>query len=86
MANSDTIATAEQCAKDASAIVLCETCCGNYVLACDPDAESHAYALATNQWKAESRGFRGMALKEVRHVVKGVLDDANRECPSCWAR
>jgi hypothetical protein len=57
MANSDTVETAEQCAKDAGAIVLCGGCYGNYVLARGPDAVSRTYALATNQWKAESRGL-----------------------------
>jgi hypothetical protein len=42
-----------------------------------------AYAMATNQWKDEVRGFRGMSREEVMSVIKSVIDDANDECPGC---
>ena len=81
--NSDTTETAVQFAKDAGAIVQCADCHGYDVRAYDDDAESMAYAQATNAWKDGVRGFRGMSREEVVSVVKSVLDDALIECPSC---
>jgi hypothetical protein len=83
MANSDTVETAEQCAKNAGAIVLCEICQGNYIVSGDSGARSMAYAYATQEWKAGSRGFRGMDRKEVMRSVQDVLEDADTNCPSC---
>ncbi len=83
--NSDTMEIAEQCAKDAGAIVPCATCGNSDVSAGDAEAESGAYARATNEWKAGGRGFRSMSREEVMGVVKLVLQDANIECPSCRA-
>jgi hypothetical protein len=51
------------------------------IIADDDDAESQAYAMATNAWK---RGdFRSASLEEVRAAKKSVLRDANFKCPSC---
>jgi hypothetical protein len=83
MANSDTQELAEQCLKDAGAIVLCESCRDYYVDELDPDAESRAYAIATNEWKAESRGFRGMEREEVVTTIKSALRSTNTKCPGC---
>jgi hypothetical protein len=71
----------EEIAQQAEAIIRCETCRSNYVIADDSDAESQAYAMATNAWR---RGeFRSAPLEEVRSVMKSVLDSANHRCPSC---
>jgi hypothetical protein len=71
----------EEIARHAGAIIPCEICRNYYLIADDQDAESQAYAMATNAWK---RGeFRRAPLEEVRHVMKGVLDNANHRCPSC---
>ena len=83
--NSDTVLTAEQCAKDAGAIVSCPICHGCDIDAGDDDANRMAYARATEEWKAGGRGFRGMDREEVMDVVKSVLQDALIECPSCKA-
>ena len=81
--NSDTMETAEQCAKDAGAIVSCSICHGYHISAGDDDAERATYARATEEWKAGVRGFRGMSREDVMGVVKSVLQDANFKCPSC---
>lgn len=83
--NSDTRETAEQCAKEAGAIISCPVCGNHDVLADDDEAERNAYARATNELKAGVRGFRGMEREEVMAIVKSVLNDANIECPSCGA-
>lgn len=83
MANSDTRETAEECAKAAGAIVSCPECGCYDIGADDEDANKMAYAMATNQWKDEVRGFRGMSREEVMSVIKSVIDDANDECPGC---
>lgn len=81
--NSDTQETAEECAKDAGAIIKCPSCLGYDISAFDPEAESRAYAIATEAWKSGTRGFRNMAREEVMGVVKSALQDANISCPSC---
>jgi hypothetical protein len=71
----------EEIAKGAGAIVPCEIC-GNYdVIADDDDAEANAYAMATNEWKRGA--FRTTSLEEVRSLMKAVLRNADRRCPSC---
>lgn len=68
-------------AERSGATVPCETC-GNYqIIADDEDAESQAYAMATNAWKDGE--FRTAELEEIRAAMKSVLRDANRRCPSC---
>ena len=83
--NSDTMETAQQCAKDVGAIVQCPICHGYDIRADDDDAERAAYARATQEWKDGVRGYRGMPREEVMDVVKTVLQDALIECPSCKA-
>jgi len=81
--NSDTRETADQCLREAGAIISCPGC-GNYeVWADDREAESNAYARATNKWKGGERGFRGMDREEVIALVKSALDDVNINCPGC---
>lgn len=47
----------------------------------DPDADRHAYAIATNLWKSDGRTFDR---EEVTAAVKDVLDQcADGECPEC---
>lgn len=81
--NSDTQETAEECAKDAGAIIQCPSCHGYDISAHDPEAESRAYAIATVAWKDGTRGFRNMSREEVVSVLKSALDSANINCPSC---
>lgn len=71
----------EEIAQQAQAVVKCEICRNNYVIADDEDAESRAYAMATNAWK--SGEFRSAPLDEIRGAMKAVLRDANHRCPSC---
>jgi len=71
----------EEIARQAEAIIPCKICRNNYVIADDSDAESKAYAMATNAWKCGE--FRSAPLEEVRRVMKSVLDSANHRCPSC---
>jgi hypothetical protein len=71
----------EEIAQAAHAIVKCRICQSNYVIADDDEAESLAYAMATNTCK---RGeFRSTTLEETRDAMKSVLRDANHRCPSC---
>jgi hypothetical protein len=68
-------------AKKSEAIISCPICRNYMIIADDDDAESQAYAMATNAWK---RGdFRSASLEEVRAAMKSVLRDANFKCPSC---
>lgn len=47
----------------------------------DIDADRHAYALATNMWKADGRIFERA---EVMDAVKDVfISAADGECPQC---
>jgi hypothetical protein len=71
----------EEIARQAKAIIRCEICRSNYIIADDSDAESQAYAMATDAWKCGE--FRSAPLEEVRSVMKSVLDSANHRCPSC---
>jgi hypothetical protein len=71
----------EEIAQQAQAVVKCRICGNNYVSAGDEEAESIAYAMATNACK---RGdFRSATLEEIRGAMKSVLRDANDRCPSC---
>ena len=79
--NSETVPTLEEYAKQAGAITLCPGCHANEVLARDSSAKSMAYAMATNALK---RGeFRMDSREEIMEMMKSVLTDANRKCPSC---
>jgi hypothetical protein len=71
----------EEIARQAEAIIPCEICRSNYIIADDSDAESKAYAMATNAWM--DGDFRSAPLEEVRQVMKSVLSSANHRCPSC---
>ena len=68
-------------AKESGAVVSCETCGNNYIRAHDGDAESKAYAMATNAWK--DGNFRSASREEILAAMKDVIIDANNECPSC---
>ncbi|TGD93717.1 hypothetical protein [Methylobacterium nonmethylotrophicum] len=47
----------------------------------DPDADRHAYALATNSWKAQGKV---LDREDVVDAVKSVFDmAADGECPQC---
>jgi hypothetical protein len=71
----------EEIAQRAQAVVKCEVCHNYYVSADDEEANSLAYAMATNAYK---RGeFRTTTLEETRDAMKAVLRDASHRCPSC---
>ena len=66
---------------ETSAIVGCSIC-GNYdISAEDEEANSHAYAVMTEQHK--NGQFRGMRLEDLRSEMKSVLLNVNTCCPSC---
>jgi hypothetical protein len=73
----------ERCVKDAGAIVNCPLCGEPGISAESGDAERRAYALATTAWKANDRGFRGMARGEVVKLIKSILREAPTDCPRC---
>src|SRR6266446_4721860 len=75
MANSDTAAAAEDCAKDAGAIVKCSNSY-EYRAVNDEAAEQEAVALALRRRDNGERGFRGMNDKDVRETVES--DKASR--------
>jgi hypothetical protein len=84
--NSDTMLTAEECAKEARALINCPICHDHhyfgrrFISAGDPDADGRAYARATISWKNGVRGFHGMDLAEVRHLIKRALQRSS-DCP-----
>jgi hypothetical protein len=79
--NAHVLIALEEIAKEAGAVLPCEIC-GNYdIIAYDDDAEAKAYATATNDWKQGA--YRTTSLEEVRSLMKAVLQNANRRCPSC---
>jgi hypothetical protein len=41
--------------------------------------------VATNAWKDQVRGFRGMEREEVMAFMESVIEDANWKCPRCSA-
>jgi hypothetical protein len=50
----------------------------------DPDANSHAYALATNRWKAEGNDAVGEEHKALMAAVHdAIVQAADDECPRC---
>ena len=71
--NGDTMLSVEECAKEAGALINCPSC-GDLISAGDPDADSLAYAKATNAWKDGIRGFRAMERTEVTDLIKRVLE------------
>ena len=79
--NSETRPTLEDYAKQAGAIVTCATCHTYEVYAGDSDADSKAYAIATNAWKDGE--FRMDSREEIMEQMQSVLSDANHKCPSC---
>jgi hypothetical protein len=71
----------EEIAQESGAVVKCEVCQSNYVIADDDEAESRAYGMVTNAWK---RGeFRSATREEAVHEMKLTLQNANHRCPSC---
>jgi hypothetical protein len=78
--NSDTQIEAEEIAVSANAIIKCPICHETLISAFDPEAESRAYAMATNAWKSGGRGFRSMERQDVIRTMKSVLDGAGK----CW--
>lgn len=66
----------------AEAFVKCPICRNYYVSADDPDAESMAYAMAINDWKAGQFRCSG-GVDEIRHEMSRVLRSGNWRCPSC---
>jgi hypothetical protein len=79
--NSESRDALEAIAKRAGAIIDCPNDCGNEISAGDSDADSQAYAAATVAWK---RGLFGSSDRdEVMAEMKGVLQDANIDCPQC---
>jgi hypothetical protein len=70
----------EDIARQAKVIVRCEFC-RSYVGAGDPKAEAQAYADVTDAW--EHGRFQGTPLDELRELMKNVLRNADRRCPSC---
>ena len=48
----------------------------------DPDAASHAYAIATNKWK---EGYVDGEREELMNAVKEVIDESSIDdiCPYC---
>jgi hypothetical protein len=69
----------EDIARQAKAVVRCEFCRSN-VSAEDRGAEVQAYASATD---ASMHGeFQGALLEDVHGLMKSVLKNADRRCPS----
>lgn len=65
----------------AKAVYFCRVHGDVWIRAGDPEAERHAYALATNMWKADDPVSERTDLME---AVKDVLDQAaDGECPAC---
>ena len=79
--NSETRSTLEEYAKQAGEIIDCRICPSFEVSSGDTDAESKAYAIATNAWK--SGEFRMDSREEIMELMKSVLMDANHRCPTC---
>ena len=78
--NSETMEEAEECAKEAGAIVKCSRCRGHYIQTYNKGAILNAYNRAWRKWKSRStRGFRG-TWDDARDAVKSVLEDAG-SCP-----
>lgn len=72
-----------ECLRQAGAIVDCSSWSNYEISAEDENAERQAYAIATNAWKDQERGFQGMTREEVIAAVKAELAGALTICPSC---
>ena len=81
--NSETYDTLREIAVTAGAIGSCPDCHAEDIYLDDADANSRAYALATNAWKEEEAGLRGMKREEAMECMKGVLADATQRCQTC---
>ena len=68
-------------ARQAGAIINCPNCSASEVCAFDKDADSRAYAMATNAWKEGA--FRSASREETMEEMKSVIFDANHRCPVC---
>jgi hypothetical protein len=80
--NSDTGLAAEECAKEAGALISCPVCHDCLISAGDPDADRIAYAIATNARKEGRRGFHGMDREEVMSIMKKMLENSSA-CSRC---
>lgn len=67
----------------AGAIENCRFCYDWWISAEDEDAKEMAYGMATNAWKDNERGFRGMEREEVLSLIKGALARTPVGCPRC---
>lgn len=85
--NSETYEALQSIAAAAGAIGPCPDCETEDIYQDDSDADSRAYAMATNVWKEGGEpGLRGITThKELSEAMKGVLDDATQECQTCNA-
>ena len=75
MANGHTMEAAEQCARDAGAIVKCSRCY-EYHATNDDDAEQKAVRLAFRRRDDGERGFREMNDEQVREAVESAILNA----------
>jgi hypothetical protein len=81
--NSDTEISVEQILVESGAVAYCPVCYGSKLRIGDDEAESRAYAIATNAQKDGERGFRNMERQEVVSVVRRALLRAYSTCPVC---
>jgi hypothetical protein len=81
--NSDTEILVEQILAESGAVADCPVCHGSKLRTGDDEAESRAYALATNAWKDGQRGFRNMEREEVVSMVKRALLRTGSTCREC---
>ena len=79
--NSESYDALQAMAKRAGAIIDCPNDCGNEISAGDGEAEKGSYAAATVAWKDGL--FGSSDREEVMGAMKGVLQDANIDCPQC---
>jgi hypothetical protein len=81
--NSDTEILVEQILAESGAVADCPVCHGPKLRTGDDEAESRAYAIATNAQKDGERGFRNMEREEVVSVVRQALLRMYSTCPEC---
>lgn len=82
--NSDTRIEVEEIAKRVGAIITCPECSHYDIFADDHKADRKVYAEAIIRAKdGNTPGFSGVALPKAILIVKGVLDNAPRQCPGC---
>ena len=82
--NSDTRIEVEEIAKRVGAIISCPVCSRYDIFADNHKADRKVYAEAIIRAKdGNTQGFRSVRLPEAILAVKGVLDDALRQCPGC---